>query len=521
MPQNRYVPVNNLALDLKNFRTVPQTNEVQAIQAMVSISPDRFWALMESLLDDGYLATENILVMDLGQNVSNYVVKEGNRRIAALKLIYGFVSRSEFNIPAHILQRIEKLSEKWKRENSEVPCTVYALSEASTVDRVVTLAHGKGEKASRDQWNAVARARHNRDARNESEPALDLLEKYLDQGKNLTTYDSETWAGTYPLTVLEDALKRIAPRFGVSNSPDLAKKYPMVQYRDALDAILYDIGIKSIRFETMRKRGFDFAVKYGIPPLPSDDTGIGRSVGGAAGGNVGGTVGGTVGGSEGGTAGGTVGGSEGGAAGGVTGGSAGSATGESAGGAGDNTGNNTNNGNGDNNGGANAGKGRKKRVASPIEAPATVMRLLRQFKPRGKNRQKIESLRREALELNIEKTPLAFCFLLRSMFEISAKVYCDDHLSSGLTAVFPSGKDRPLLEVLNDIVGHLINQGGSVSLEKVKALHGAKTELAKSESLLSVTSLNQLVHNPRFGIRASDISILFGNIYPLLEAMNS
>ena len=36
-----------------------------------------------------------------------------------------------------------------------------------------------------------------------------------------------------------------------------------------------------------------------------------------------------------------------------------------------------------------------------------------------------------------------------------------------------------------------------------------------------VTSMNQLVHNQKFSIQAGDIAGLFGNVFPLLEAMNS
>jgi hypothetical protein len=53
-----------------------------------------------------------------------------------------------------------------------------------------------------------------------------------------------------------------------------------------------------------------------------------------------------------------------------------------------------------------------------------------------------------------------------------------------------------------------------------RQLHGALTDLASPESILSVMSMNQLVHNPKFSVRASDISTMFGNIFPLLEAMN-
>ena len=57
--------------------------------------------------------------------------------------------------------------------------------------------------------------------------------------------------------------------------------------------------------------------------------------------------------------------------------------------------------------------------------------------------------------------------------------------------------------------------------EKMKALHGALTELNKSAGILSVTSFNQLIHNPKFSIQSTDICILFHNIFPLLEEMNS
>ncbi len=60
--------IKNLNLDLKNYRTVPQSNEGSAISALVSINPDWFWALTESLLTDGYHPTENILVLAGGGN---------------------------------------------------------------------------------------------------------------------------------------------------------------------------------------------------------------------------------------------------------------------------------------------------------------------------------------------------------------------------------------------------------------------------------------------------------------------
>ena len=83
MSENKSVDVKKLKLDLKNYRTVAQDNEVSATVAMISLKPEWFWALAESLVREGYVPTENIIVLKEGRSLR---VKEGNRRIAALKL---------------------------------------------------------------------------------------------------------------------------------------------------------------------------------------------------------------------------------------------------------------------------------------------------------------------------------------------------------------------------------------------------------------------------------------------------
>ena len=74
MPTTNLLSVKQLKLDLNNFRTVPQKNEISAVHAMISINPDWFWALMESLLADGYHPTENIIVLKSGKGGSKLVV---------------------------------------------------------------------------------------------------------------------------------------------------------------------------------------------------------------------------------------------------------------------------------------------------------------------------------------------------------------------------------------------------------------------------------------------------------------
>lgn len=501
MPTVKPVPVEDLQLDLKNYRTMPQRTELAAVQAMIATSPGWFWALAESLLDDNYLHTENVIVLKVGDKL---LVKEGNRRVAILKIALGKISAARLDVPENIQQKLAAVSDAWRKANATVPCAIFPESEKKTVDRIVTLAHGKGEKAGRDIWEAVARARHNRD-QGVSEPALDLLEAYLRHGQNLTGHQKDRWAGVYPLSVLEEAVKRLTVRVGEANSRDFVKLYPLkMPYRDGLEQILFEIGLKTIGFAEVRHKDVDFAEGRGIPSVAAA-AGSGGGTGGSGGGAGG--SGGSGGGSAGGAAGGTAGG--GGTGGGAAGGGAGSSGASGGAGSGGSSGKGAGS-----SGGGNGGK-----TKSPsIRDPKAVIRQLKEFSPTGKHREKVVALLNEARLLKLNLHPHAFCFVLRSMFEISAKAYCRDHHAAGLSVTKPSGEDKHLANVLREITEHLTKK--NTDKAKVKLLHGAMTELGKADGLLSVTSMNQLVHSPTFSISESDISILFFHIFPLLQEMN-
>ncbi len=459
MPTTRHVAVKDLKLDLMNFRTVKQKNDTEAIHALISIHPDWFWSLTESLVDDGYHPTENIIVLEGGEDGHDLIVKEGNRRISALKLIHGYVKRIQFGVPSHLESKIASLSEEWKSANNSVPCAVYVPSEADIVDKVVTLTHGKAEQAGRDKWNAVARARHNRDMSNASEPALDLLEKYTKNGENLTSQQAERWAGDYPLAVLQEAVKRLPSRFGVASSRVLADQYPTeIPNKAILENILRDIGVGTLDFVTIRDKSTDFA---------TTNSGLNSTL-------------------------------------------ATENSNEAAGGS-------TNDNAPDE--AVSAGSAPKKTKAVSSDDPRAVRRALRKFQPRGDNREKLVTLLIEARKLKITDHPHSFCFLLRSMFEISAKAYCNDYAANGGPAATKAdGNDRPLVDILRDITQQLTRSNKDKNM--VKMLHGAMTELGKKEGILSVTSMNQLIHNPKISVNETHVSSLFGNIFPLLEAMN-
>jgi hypothetical protein len=455
MATTKLIPVKKLKLDLTNPRTVPQQNEAAAIHSLIAMDPDWFWALTRSLLDGGYHPTENIVVMKSGKHLKELSVREGNRRVAAMKLIFGIVTMPN-TFPDDIEKRVKAIPTEWKRENAKIPCAIYGPSQAHVVDKIVRLTHAKSEQAGRAKWNAVARARYERKIGG-SEPGLDLLEKYLTQGKNLNQLEAERWGAVYQLTILDEAIGKIAPRLGFANARQLADNYPIAgKNRQALEAVLHDVGADTLGFSDVRADCFES--RYGIPPLQiQPPTGTNPPSPAAAGLPA-----------------------------------------------------STN---------APTSPPAKKVKAVSLNDPRAVKRALRRFHPVGRNREKVVTLLKEARILNLSLHAHSFCFLLRSMFELSAKAYCIDHSGSGgPSATDSKGQDRQLVDVLGDITNHLTKNKTDRQMQRL--LHGPMAELAKPTGFLSVTSMNQLVHNTRFSVDETHISTLFFNIFPLLEMMN-
>lgn len=484
------VPVEDLELDLSNYRTTKQTSEIDSIKAMIAISPGRFFGVFESIIDEGFLLNENIVVQKEGERL---IVKEGNRRIASLKIVLGFLKVSDFNFSQALIAKVGGISKKWKTNNSKISCCIYSEKEKEQVNKIVSLTHGKGQKAGRDPWEAVAKARYNRDENGKKESALDVLEIFLDNNSELTTEQIYRWSGTYPITVLDEALKKVAPSLGYKNAPELATKYPKIKKVANLNRLINDIGNNACKFKTLRATNPNFLDIYDLHVVKEANPQSQRGTTTTTGGNSvnpnphisgGGTNGNPT----------------------QTSPSTGNSTSSNSPTSTPITPTNTATQNPNSN---------SIPAAVSNKDLRNIRNLLSTFVPRGQNRQKVVAIRDEMKRLNVKATPIAFCFLLRSIFEISVKAYCKDY---SIRTTKNNGQDRNLVDLLRLATNHIT--GNKSDKKLVKEIHGAMTEIAKPDGVLSVTSLNHLVHNPNFSIIASDIATLFGNIFPLLEKLN-
>ncbi len=283
------------------------------------------------------------------------------------------------------------------------------------------------------------------------------------------------------MTVLNDAVGAIARRLALKSRRELVDLYKTGHHTSELDSVLRDIGMKAIGFDEVRTEGVgvnDFPSRYGFPPpvvqqtQPAGNSGAQPSGTGAQASHPGTGQTSTA--------------------------AAASPTASSP--------------------SVSSRRGKTKAVA--VNDPRSVYRKLRAFAPRGKGREKLATLLEEAGLLRLEKHPHSFCFLLRSMFELSAKAYAKDHPVAGIKIKKSDGTtDRPLIDVLRDVADHLTEKRLKTN-PLTKTLHGAMAELANEKGFLSIISLNQLVHNPTFIVTEKDICPVFARVFPLLEEMN-
>lgn len=462
MPQIQSLCVADLTLDLRNYRVPPAVNEVGSVNALIAIKPHYFWDLTRSLLAEGYDGLENILVLEDG---GDKIVREGNRRIGAMKIIHGLLPRSKFDLPDDIEDAISSLKPTWKTENERVPCVIYDKADAALVDEKVQRTHGRGETAGRLKWESVALARYERDVEKRPHPALKLLETYLEQATKISEDQRKEWGGVFPLTVLREAMQKVAIRYKLSSAADLLTE---MESRPGLAKILgrivYDVGTEEL--ETRHVRLATWGGEYGLPPAPTSTTPT--------------TTPPTV-----------------------TPSTTTQATTPAA----------------TTPGATPPAATRGPRKTLPLSNPRSVKRELNRFAPTGKASSKVVDLLFEMKKLQIGKTPICFGLLLRSMFDVSVTAYFTKHRLPTFR-VTPKGdrKEKSLGELLVEASKHL--QAATTDRGIIGDLRTAQAEINAPHGLLTIPTMNGLVHSGTAIVTEAQAVAGFHKIFPLLVHLN-
>ena len=108
MPRKLTLKLSNLYLDLKNPRYDEQRSQNEALNTIAGEQKDKLLVLLRDIIAHGLNPSDIPIVMPDKDRVNGYIVLEGNRRIAALKLF----KKPTILTSSSLRQKYSKLHEK-------------------------------------------------------------------------------------------------------------------------------------------------------------------------------------------------------------------------------------------------------------------------------------------------------------------------------------------------------------------------------------------------------------------------
>src|SRR5947209_223845 len=107
----RSIPLNNLLIDLQNPRYDPRTSQREALTSIAHDQGVKLVNLAEDIVDRG-LNPSDLLMVTPADQPDLFVVLEGNRRVAALKLLSSPSLMTSLGLTQTLLKRYKNLQEK-------------------------------------------------------------------------------------------------------------------------------------------------------------------------------------------------------------------------------------------------------------------------------------------------------------------------------------------------------------------------------------------------------------------------
>jgi len=175
----KQIPLTNLLIDIQNPRYDPRKNQHEAIATIANEQRIKLVNLAQDILDKGLNPSELPIVIPTDEK-NNYIVKEGNRRIAAIKLVASPSLAASIGLPSNLVKRYKSLNEEaGNRLPQQIDCAVLSPEDSS---HWILLRHtGENQGIGVVMWDGLQTQRFRG-----MTPALQVIEhvkssNYLDQ----------------------------------------------------------------------------------------------------------------------------------------------------------------------------------------------------------------------------------------------------------------------------------------------------------------------------------------------------
>jgi len=202
MQREKEIPVTDLQLDPANYRTGKQSDQRQAISALIEEQKIKLVHLAEDIIANGLSPIESIMVVPVPGEKHRYTVIEGNRRIAAIKLLFQ-PDLAEGTTWHNAFKRLHK------QMPGQVPKKIICRIGQSKEETFLWIErrHDTGLKgAGLEPWSTIALYRAHA-AQGKSTPAIDVLEFVLAHGQLDSDVEERVRSQDFPITNLERLLR--------------------------------------------------------------------------------------------------------------------------------------------------------------------------------------------------------------------------------------------------------------------------------------------------------------------------
>jgi hypothetical protein len=463
------LPIDDLRLDLRNPRIADATSQREALQKIINDQDVKLVALAESITEDGLNPMDRLLLLASPDEPKKFIVIEGNRRLAALKILQNPAVLTGLEVRPSVQKRLEVLAAGFDAKLVEpVDCFEVAAREDGAM--WIQQRH-TGENAGRGivDWSGIATARFRG-----NDPALQALDFVLAYGE-LTDNEKAEIGNRFPISTLDRLLSTPAVRnlIGLEiKAGKLLTGLPLLEAIKPLRRIVRDLGsgVKKVTDLKLQPQMVAYVESLGIdlPDLaqlstttqPVEDLKPTRA-GGATGG---------------------AGGSSGGA--GAGSGAHGSSTGTGA-------------------------AGKKSRTA-----------VRRALIPKGcalnVTNSKIAEIAKELRALALSEYPHAISVLLRVFLELSVDHYLNRNgIDLKITPTSGGRKvDKSLKTKVTEAVDHMVAAG-----VPKKELDGIRKASSDKNSPLHVDTLHNYVHNAFYSPTERDLTVAWDNGQPFFERL--
>jgi hypothetical protein len=203
------IPVEDLRLDLKNPRISEAMSQRDALQKIIDDQDAKLVALAESIVEDGLNPMDRFLVIASPDEPGKSITIEGNRRLAAIKVLRNPSVLTGMQVRRPIQKRLEELASDFDNKALQTLDCFEVMSREDGAMWINQRHTGENEGRGIVDWSGVASARFRG-----SDPALQALDFVTGRGA-LSGVEKQKIERRFPITTLDRLLSTPAVRSAI------------------------------------------------------------------------------------------------------------------------------------------------------------------------------------------------------------------------------------------------------------------------------------------------------------------